>query len=157
MTKIALGTDHAGYALKERIKTHVIKKGYQVIDFGTESEEPVDYPDFCRPAAHSVASGECALGMVFGGSGNGEAMVANKVIGVRCAVCWDTNSARLAKEHNNANMIAIGQRMVTTQEGIDIVDAWLNATFQGGRHQKRIDKLTLAEQKTSAAGSCEHS
>ncbi len=145
MTKIALGTDHAGYMLKERIKAHVIKRGYQVIDFGTDSEEPVDYPDYCRPAAESVASGECAIGMVFGGSGNGEAMVANKVAGIRCGVCWNVASARLAKEHNNANMIAVGQRMVATEEGIEIVDAWLNATFAGGRHQKRIDKITLGE------------
>lgn len=147
MTKIALGTDHAGYMLKERIKAHVINKGYQVVDFGTDSEDPVDYPDYCRPAAESVAGGECAIGMVLGGSGNGEAMVANKVAGIRCAVCWNVVSARLAKEHNNANMIAIGQRMVTAEEGIEIVDAWLNASFAGGRHQMRIDKITLAEQE----------
>ncbi len=147
MTKIALGTDHAGFMLKERVKAHVQKKGYEVFDFGTDSEDPVDYPDYCRPAAESVASGECAIGMVFGGSGNGEAMVANKVAGVRCAVCWNIDSARLAKEHNNANMIAIGQRMVAAEEGLAIVDAWLNADFAGGRHQKRIDKITLGEEQ----------
>lgn len=145
ITRVALGTDHAGYKLKENIKAHLLKRGYQVIDFGTDSEAAVDYPDYCRPAAESVACGECAIGMVFGGSGNGEAMVANKVAGIRCGVCWNVASARLAKEHNNANMIAIGQRMVAVEEGLEIVDAWLDATFAGGRHQQRIDKITLVE------------
>jgi len=141
MKKIALGTDHAGYQMKEVIKAHLNKKGYEVIDFGTESEKAVDYPDYCRPAAESVARGNCDGGIVFGGSGNGEAMVANKVVGIRCGVCWNVESARLTKEHNNANVIAIGGRMVSEKEGIKIVDAWLNAEFEGGRHQKRIDKL----------------
>jgi len=141
MQKIALGTDHAGYQVKELIKAHLIKKGYLVVDFGTDSEAAVDYPDYCRPPAESVAGGQCDLGIVFGGSGNGEAMVANKVVGIRCAVCWHTESARLAKEHNNANMIAIGGRMVSAADGIKIVDVWLSSVFQGGRHQRRIDKL----------------
>jgi len=141
MKKIALGTDHAGFAMKERIKAHLQKAGYEVIDFGTNSERAVDYPDFCRPTAESVAKGECAYGIVFGGSGNGEAMVANKVPGVRCGVCWNVVSARLTKEHNNANLIAIGGRMVSEAEGLAIVDAWLNAEFQGGRHQRRIEKI----------------
>lgn len=141
MQKIALGTDHAGYALKETIKTHLRQAGYEVVDFGTDSLEAVDYPDYCRPVAESVARGECLLGIVFGGSGNGEAMVANKVPGIRCGVCWNVASARLTKEHNNANMIAIGGRMVSMQAGIEIVDAWLNAVFEGGRHQQRIDKI----------------
>lgn len=146
MMKIALGTDHAGYTMKERIKAHLLKKGYRVIDFGTDSAEAVDYPDYCRPAAESVAKGDCKYGVVFGGSGNGEAMVANKVAGIRCGVCWNVESARLTKEHNDANMIALGERMVSEKEGIKIVDAWLNAEFQGGRHQKRIDKIAQAEQ-----------
>ena len=141
MTKIALGTDHAGFRLKEEIKSHLILKGYEVVDFGTDSEAAVDYPDFCRPAAQSVARKECDLGIVFGGSGNGEAMAANKVSGVRCGLCWNVESARLTKEHNNANVIALGGRMVTAAEGVAIVDAWLDAEFQGGRHQQRIDKL----------------
>jgi ribose 5-phosphate isomerase B len=145
MIKIALGTDHAGYKLKEVIKAHLRKKGYEVVDFGTDSEQAVDYPDYCRPAAESVARGDCRLGVVFGGSGNGEAMVANKVVGIRCGLCWSIESARLAKEHNDANMIAIGGRMVSEAEGIRIVDAWLNAQFQGGRHQKRIDKISASE------------
>ncbi len=141
MKKIALGTDHAGYQMKEVVKAHLKKKGYEVIDFGTDSEEAVDYPDYCRPAAESVAKGDCDYGLVFGGSGNGEAMVANKVVGIRCGVCWNVESARLTKEHNNANVIAIGGRMVSEKEGTKIVDAWLNAEFQGGRHQKRINKI----------------
>ena len=141
MKKIALGTDHAGYQMKEVVKAHLKKKGYEVIDFGTDSEEAFDYPDYCRPAAESVAKGDCDYGLVFGGSGNGEAMVANKVVGIRCGVCWNVENARLTKEHNNANVIAIGGRMVSEKEGTKIVDAWLNAEFQGGRHQKRIDKI----------------
>lgn len=141
MQKIALGSDHAGFHLKEKVKTHLRTLGCRVLDFGTHSGEDVDYPDFIRPAAESVARGDCELGIVFGGSGNGEAMVANKVRGVRCAVCWNTESARLAKEHNNANLISIGARMVTEQEGIAIVDAWLQARFRGGRHLRRIEKM----------------
>ncbi len=141
MMKIALGTDHAGFKLKEAVKAHLINLGYEVIDFGTDGEATVDYPEYCRPAAESVANGICNCGVVFGGSGNGEAMVANKVVGIRCGVCWNVQSARLTKEHNNANMIAIGARMVSETEGIQIVDAWLQAKFHNGRHQKRIEKM----------------
>lgn len=141
MIKIALGTDHAGFRLKEIIKSHLQSAGYDVLDYGTNSEVPVDYPDFILPAAESVARGDCEFGIVFGGSGNGEAMTANKVNGIRCGLCWSEESATLAKEHNNANMISIGGRMVSAEKGIKIVDAWLNASFQGGRHQRRIDKI----------------
>lgn len=141
MKKIALGTDHAGFKLKEIIKAHLESKGYEVIDYGTNSEEVVDYPDFVRLAAESVASEECDCGIVFGGTGNGEAIVANKVRGIRCGLCWNERSAQLTKEHNNANMIAIGGRMVSDENGIKIVDTWLNATFQGGRHERRIQKI----------------
>lgn len=141
MKKVALGTDHAGFKMKEAVKAHLHKKGYGIVDFGTDSEKAVDYPDYCRPAAESVARGDCDCGIVFGGSGNGEAMVANKVVGIRCGVCWNVTSARLTKEHNDANVIAIGGRMVSEAEGLEIVDAWLNAEFHGGRHRKRIDKI----------------
>lgn len=141
MKRIALGTDHAGYKMKELVKVHLEKEGYEVIDFGTDSDKAVDYPDYCRPAAESVAVGDCDCGVIFGGSGNGEAMVANKVEKIRCGVCWNVESARLTKEHNNANMIAIGGRMVSEIEGIEIVNTWLSAEFQGGRHQKRIEKI----------------
>ena len=141
MTTIALGTDHAGFRLKETIKQHLISLGHTVIDFGTTSDDAVDYPDFIRPAARSVATGESDMGIVFGGSGNGEAMVANKVFGIRCGLCWNEESARLTKEHNNANMIAIGARMVPEAVAIKIVDAWLSAAYEGGRHQRRIEKI----------------
>ena len=141
MKVIALGTDHAGYALKEKIKKHLISIGYHVLDFGANSDEPSDYPDFCKPAAQCVTNNKCDLGIVFGGSGNGEAMVANKVPGIRCGVCWNTDSARLSKEHNDANMISIGARMVSEPEAIEIVESWLKAKFEGGRHQSRIDKI----------------
>ena len=141
MTRIALGTDHAGYRLKEVIKAYLEKEGHQIEDFGADSEDAVDYPDFIRPAAESVARGECDLGIVFGGSGNGEAIVANKVKGIRCGLCWNEDSARLTKEHNNANVIALGGRMVTEDMGIQIVATWMNSEFAGGRHQRRIDKI----------------
>lgn len=141
MQRIALATDHAGFFLKEKIKAHLAAQGYEIVDFGTDNQEPADYPDFIRPAAESVAGGDCDLGIVFGGSGNGEAMVANKVRGIRCAVCWNAQSARLAKEHNNANVLALGARMVTEQEGIALVDIWLRSAFLGGRHLRRIEKI----------------
>jgi len=143
MKKIALGTDHAGFKLKEAVKAHLAARGYETVDFGTNSDEPVDYPDYIRPAAQSVAHGENDLGIVFGGSGNGEAMTANKVKGIRCGLCWNEESARLTKEHNDANMISIGARMVSEVEGIKIVDAWLCARYQRGRHQARIDKIEV--------------
>jgi ribose 5-phosphate isomerase B len=141
MTKIAIASDHAGYHLKEILIAHLKEAGYSINDFGTDSDISVDYPDYIRPAAISVANGNDDLGIVLGGSGNGEAMVANKVRGIRCALCWNEQSARLAKEHNNANMISIGARMVSEYEAIKIVDAWLQAGFEYGRHVRRIEKL----------------
>lgn len=141
MKIIALGSDHAGYHLKEKIKRYLLENDYQVNDFGAYDTEPSDYPDYCRPAAQSVAKSESDLGIVFGGSGNGEAIVANKVPGIRCGVCWNIKSAKLAKEHNNANMIAIGSRMVTEPEAFGMIKTWLSAEFQGGRHLKRIGKI----------------
>jgi len=139
--KIALGTDHAGFNYKEAVKEHLQKLGHEVQDFGTFSEESVDYPAFVRPAAESVAGGSCDLGIVFGGSGNGEAMAANKVKGVRCALCWSEETARLAKEHNNANVLSIGQRQISQKLALNIIDTWLNAEFEGDRHIRRIEML----------------
>jgi ribose 5-phosphate isomerase B len=139
--KIALGTDHAGYDYKEAIKQHLQKHGHEVQDFGTFSNESVDYPEYIRPAAESVADGICDLGIVLGGSGNGEAMAANKVKGVRCALCWSEETAKLAKEHNNANVLSIGQRQISEELALKIVDTWLNAEFAGGRHTRRIEML----------------
>lgn len=138
---IALGSDHAGYKYKELLKEHLSKMGHKVMDFGTDSPEACDYPDFVRPAAESVANGNCDCGVVFGGSGNGEAIVANKVKGVRCAVCWSEQTAKWAKSHNNANVIAIGERTITEQMLTKIVDIWLATDFEGGRHQRRVEKI----------------
>ncbi len=143
--KISLGSDHAGYASKELVKAYLEAKGIEVVDFGAFSDASSDYPDFVRPAAQAVARGEVDLGIVFGGSGNGEAIVANKVKGVRCGLCWNVESASLTKRHNNANVIAIGGRMVPAEELPRIVDAWLDAEFEGGRHLPRIEKIHAGE------------
>jgi ribose 5-phosphate isomerase B len=139
--KIALGTDHAGFRCKEKVKELLTSLGHEVKDFGTFSEEPVDYPLFIRPAAEAVARGECERGIVFGGSGNGEAMVANKVHGVRCALCWNEESARLSRQHNDANVISIGQRMIAEELALNIVRIWLETPFDGGRHERRVAML----------------
>jgi ribose 5-phosphate isomerase B len=147
MSTIAIGSDHAGFAYKQAIVAHLRGLGHTVKDFGTNSEETVDYPDFIRPAGESVARGESELGIVLGGSGNGEAIVANKVRGIRCALCWSEESARLGKMHNNANVISIGQRMVSEELALKIVDTWLAAKFEGGRHVRRIEKIAEGEAK----------
>ena len=136
--KISLGTDHAGFRYKEKVKELLTSLGHEVKDFGTFSEEPVDYPLFIRPAAEAVARGECEHGIVFGGSGNGEAMVANKVHGVRCALCWSEESARLSRHHNDANVLSIGERMISEELALNIVRIWLDTGFDGGRHERRV-------------------
>jgi ribose 5-phosphate isomerase B len=141
--KIAIASDHAGYRYKEKIKEFLVSKGNEVQDFGTDSEVSVDYPLFIRPAAEAVARGECDQGIILGGSGNGEAIVANKVKGIRCAVCWSKESACLAREHNNANIISLGQRMMGEETALEIVEAWLTASFEGGRHERRIQQIEL--------------
>jgi ribose 5-phosphate isomerase B len=138
---IAIGSDHAGFRYKSAIKEHLESLGHTVKDFGPDSEEPVDYPKFIRPTAMAVASGECERGIVLGGSGNGEAIVANRVPGIRCALCWDLRSARFCREHNDANMISLGQRMIAIEEALEIVDVWLNTPFSGGRHALRIRQI----------------
>src|SRR5881394_344757 len=139
--KIAIASDHAGFEYKERIRQLLGELGHAVHDFGTHSSEPVDYPKFVRPAAEAVARGECERGIVLGGSGNGEAMAANRVKGVRCALCWNEEVARLARAHNDANVISLGQRLVSEKEALAIVNAWLTTAFEGGRHIQRIQKL----------------
>lgn len=139
--RIALASDHAGLRYKTAVAEHLRHLGHDVVDFGTDSEEPVDYPDFVQPAALAVAHGECERGVVFGGSGNGEAMAANRVRGVRCAVAWNEESARLARAHNDANMLSLGQRLLPEREALAIVDVWLATPFDGGRHRARIEKL----------------
>jgi len=139
--KIAIGSDHAGFQYKEKIKELLRTLGHDVTDFGTDSEAPVDYPLFCRPVALAVARGEVDRGVVLGGSGNGEAMTANRVKGVRCALCWNTESARLGRVHNDANVISLGQRMMSEVEALEIVRVWLNTEFEDGRHTRRIQML----------------
>ena len=139
--KIAFGTDHAGFRYKEKVKQLVTSLGHEVKDFGTFSEDPVDYPLFIRPAAEAVARGECERGFVFGGSGNGEAMAANKVHGVRCALCWNEEVARLSRQHNDANVLSLGQRVIPEEMAIKIVRVWLETPFEGGRHEKRVAML----------------
>jgi ribose 5-phosphate isomerase B len=143
--KIAIGSDHAGFEYKEAIKAWLIKAGHDVIDFGTSGTAPVDYPDFIRPAAEAVASGECERGIVLGGSGNGEAMVANKVHGIRCAIAWNEESASLSRHHNDANVLSLGERMMPKELALQIVDIWLTTRFDGGRHIERIQKMMSNE------------
>ena len=139
--KIALASDHAGFVYKEKIRQMLAAEGYDVHDFGTSSEDPVDYPLFIRPAAVAVARGECERGIVLGGSGNGEAIVANRIPGIRCAVCRNVESAALARRHNDANVISLGQRMMLLETAIQIVHVWLREPFDGGRHLKRIQLI----------------
>ena len=139
--KISIGSDHAGFEYKEKIKVLLSSLGHEVRDFGTDSTEPVDYPLFIRPAAEAVARGECERGIVLGGSGNGEAMVANKVRGVRCALCWSLETARLGRAHNDANVLSIGQRMIPEDLALEIVKVWLVTPFEGGRHVRRIAEI----------------
>ncbi len=141
LMKIAIGSDHAGFQYKQQIGVFLTGLGHTVIDFGAHSEEPVDYPLFIRPVAEAVARGEFERGIVLGGSGNGEAIVANRVKGVRCALCWNVESARLGRQHNNANVISLGQRMLTIETALEIVRVWLDTPFEGGRHQRRIDLI----------------
>jgi ribose 5-phosphate isomerase B len=139
--RIAIGSDHAGFHHKALLVDALKKRGIEVTDFGTDSTEAVDYPLFIRPVAEAVARGEYDRGIVLGGSGNGEAIVANRVRGVRCALCWNVESARLARAHNDANVISLGERMVSAEEAIAILDVWLATPFDGGRHARRIAEI----------------
>lgn len=139
--KIAIGSDHAGFKYKEKIKLFLQDLGHEIKDFGTDSEASVDYPVFIRPVAEAVARGEAERGIVLGGSGNGEAMAANRVRGVRCALCWNTETASLARQHNDSNVLSLGERMITEDVALDIVRVWLDTAFEGGRHVRRIQML----------------
>jgi ribose 5-phosphate isomerase B len=143
--RIGIGSDHAGFRYKERLGGVLRGLGHEVVDFGTHSVEPVDYPRFVRPVAEAVARGECDRGVVLGGSGNGEAMAANRVRGVRCALCWNVESARLARLHNDANLLSLGERMMTADEAVAILRVWLETPFEGGRHVPRIRLLDAPE------------
>lgn len=143
--KIALGSDHAGFDLKEKIKALLMSLGHEVKDCGTfRAQPPVDYPLYIRPAAEAVANGECERAIVFGGSGNGEAMAANKVRGVRCALCWNEEVARLSRQHNDANVLSLGERVIALEMVLAVVRVWLTTDFEGGRHIPRIALLNNA-------------
>jgi ribose 5-phosphate isomerase B len=139
--KIAIASDHAGYRYKCVLVQHLRAKRHELIDFGTDSTDSVDYPDFIGKAAKAVADGACERGIVLGGSGNGEAMAANRFRRVRCALCWNEETARLSRQHNDANMISIGERMLPEALVLTIVEVWLTTAFEGGRHLARIEKL----------------
>ena len=139
--RIAIGSDHAGFEYKEMLVTVLRSRGHEVMDFGTDSRESVDYPTYIRPVALAVAAGEFERGIVLGGSGNGEAIVANRVRGVRCALCWNVESAEMGRRHNDANVISLGERMIPDDQVLRVVDAWLETPFDGGRHARRIAQI----------------
>lgn len=139
--RIAIGSDHAGYRFKTLIAAHLAGLGHAVEDFGTSSVEPVDYPVFIRPVAEAVSGGVADRGIVLGGSGNGEAIVANRVRGVRCTLCWNEESARLGRAHNDANVLALGERFLRQDQALAIVDVWMVTAFEGGRHHRRVEQI----------------
>lgn len=142
---IAIACDHGGYALKEAVKKHLQEKGYEVKDFGTNSQDSCDYPDYAAPAARSVAEGECEKGIVICTTGIGVSIVANKIKGIRCALCSDPLSAEMTRRHNDTNMLAMGAGVIGQNLALKIVDTWLDTAFEGGRHQRRVDKITALE------------
>ena len=144
---IAIGADHAGFLHKEHLKATLARLGHAVEDYGTDSEASTDYPPICMAVARAVVEGRAARGIVLGGSGQGEQMAANKVRGVRAALCNDLFTARLSREHNDANVLAMGGRIVAFGLADEIVALWLATPFEGGRHQRRIDQITAAETK----------
>jgi ribose 5-phosphate isomerase B len=145
--KIAIGSDHAGFKLKEEIKKFLEEKGIEVVDFGTNSEERVDYPDYAIPLAESVAKGEETFGILICGTGIGMSIAANKVKGIRASLVSDVYSAHSAREHNNANILCMGGRVLGTELAKEITNVWLNAEFLGGRHERRINKIAEYEDK----------
>jgi ribose 5-phosphate isomerase B len=138
---IALGCDHAGFTLKNPILQYLKKKGYIVLDFGTNSADSVDYPDFAHPAALAVESGKAQFGILMCGSGTGVAVTANKHQDIRCALCWKTEIAALARQHNNANMIALPARFISKRLALKMIETFLNTEFEGGRHANRVNKM----------------
>ncbi len=143
--RVALGADHAGFPLKEDLKTFLLEEGHEVDDHGTDSTEPVDYPAFCAAAARAVATGEADRAIVLGGSGQGEQIAANKVDGIRAALCHDLWLARMCRQHNDANVLAMGARVIASAYAREIVRIWLETPFEGGRHTKRLDQVAQIE------------
>ncbi|MBQ7523268.1 MAG: ribose 5-phosphate isomerase B [Oscillospiraceae bacterium] len=143
--KLAIACDHGAFELKEKVKAHLLAQGHEVVDFGTHSAESCDYPDFAGPAAKAVASGECEKGIVLCMTGIGVSITANKVKGIRCALLHDLFSAKLTRQHNDTNMMALGAAITGEKLALEIVDTWLTTEFEGGRHQRRIDKMMAYE------------
>lgn len=143
--KVAIGSDHAGYELKSHLIDFLSEAGHEVVDFGTDSTEPVDYPPFCAAVARAVAGGDVERGIVLGGSGQGEQIAANKIRGVRAALCNDLYTSRMSRAHNDANVLSIGARIVATNLVEEIVTLWLGTVFEGGRHQARLDQIAELE------------
>jgi ribose 5-phosphate isomerase B len=147
--RIALGSDHAGFGLKEDLKAYLAERGHEVIDCGTDSTEPVDYPAFCAAAAREVSEGRADRAIVLGGSGQGEQMVANKVPGIRAALCHDLYLARLSRQHNDANVLGMGARVIAPTYAKEVVALWLATAFEGGRHVQRIEQIARIERGES--------
>lgn len=143
MSVIPIASDHAGFELKEQIKSYLISKGKDIKDFGCYSSDSVDYPDFIHPLANSINKGEYDFGFIMCGTGNGVSMVANKYPNVRCALCWQKKISSLAKQHNNANIIALPARFITFEQAKEIIESYMNACFEGGRHERRINKIPI--------------
>jgi ribose 5-phosphate isomerase B len=150
--RIAVGSDHAGFALKRAVADHLTEAGHEVIDLGTTSAETTDYPAFCAAVGRAVVQQEAERGIVMGGSGQGEAIAANKVHGVRAALCLDEYTARFARLHNDANVLSLGGRILADEFAFAIVDVFLATQFEGGRHQRRIDQIREIEQDESGGG-----
>ena len=141
MKKIAVASDHGGYLLKEKVKKHLMDRGFEITDLGTDSEESVDYPVYGKACGEAVTSGKADLGVVVCGTGIGISIAANKVKGVRCGLCTSVEMAHLTKQHNNANILALGGRTTEPELALKILDEWLDTEFEGGRHQRRVDML----------------
>ena len=143
--KIALGSDHGGFKLKEEVKKHLQEQNIEIVDYGTDSEASVDYPEYGEKVGRAVASGECEKGIIVCGTGIGISISANKVDGVIAALCHDTFSARMTRMHNNSNILAMGERVIGVGLALDIVDTWLETDFEGGRHERRVEKIRQIE------------
>lgn len=141
--KIAIGSDHAGFGYKEKLIDYLSGDEYEFEDFGTHSEDSVDYPEFAHPVSNAVAGGSCEIGILICGTGNGVCMTANKHDSIRAGLCWNPEIAQLIRRHNNANICCIPARFVSDQEAIEIITAFLNTEFEGGRHKRRIDKISI--------------
>jgi ribose 5-phosphate isomerase B len=146
---VAIGADHGGFELKQQLKEHLLDWGYQVLDLGTNSAEAVDYPDFAEAVGNAVARGEAWLGIVLDSAGIGSSIAANKVPGVRAALCYDRATARNSREHNDANVLTLGAKLIAPEAAREIVALWLSTPFAGGRHQRRVDKIRSIEERSA--------